>query len=225
MRGGDPVLADVRAEGRAELSAISLENAVAKAANVLLDEFDLEAGATLGIDLPPHWQRVVWTLAAWTVGAVVRPGSGGDIALLITHAGAIPPDARGPVGLVSLHPLGLSEPVVAGTESLADLARLAPDALLAPDVEESAVALEIDGEPLRSLTQGECLVAARRQFDRPGRVLLFPDALASADAWILPAVGPALPGVSVVIADPMTDIDAVIRSEGISWTLPASPGM
>ena len=222
-RGGEPVLGDVRAHTRTELSAISLENAVAKSANALLEEFDIEPGDLIGVELPPHWQRVVWSLAAWTVGAVVVPGSGDGVALLVTHAEAIPGDAQVRVGVVSLHPLGLTERLIDGTESLTDLVRLAPDALLAPAVEDSAAALALGVG--RHLTQGEVLSWAQERLDHPGRVLIVPDDLPMVDGWILPAIGPLLPGRSVVITEPMNDMDSVIRSERIDWSLPAPSGM
>ena len=230
-RAGAPVLAEVGPHTRSELSAISLENAVAKAANALLDPLDIEPGAVVAIDLPVHWQRSVWTLAAWTVGAVVCPGSPVGAEMLITHADAVPHDASTRIGLVSLHPLGLSDRVVAGTENLGDLARLSPDVLLAPEVAGSMPALVgvtgAHGAPLtqQQLTQQQCLDHAAARLNRGGRVLLVPDELADVDAWVLPALGPLLPDVSVVVVRGMTDLDSVIRSERITWSLPGQPGV
>jgi uncharacterized protein (TIGR03089 family) len=56
---------------RIELSARVLSNWVAKAANLLVDELDVEPGDRVVIDLPPHWRAVYWLLAAWSVGAEV----------------------------------------------------------------------------------------------------------------------------------------------------------
>ncbi|HEY0475824.1 MAG TPA: TIGR03089 family protein [Kribbella sp.] len=66
---------------RIELSALTTANWVAKTANLLVDEYDLEAGETVAIGLPPHWLGVVWALSAWSVGAAVTTGEG---ALAIT---------------------------------------------------------------------------------------------------------------------------------------------
>ena len=67
-----PYLTSIDHEGmRTELSGTSLLNAVAKTAGALVTEADLEPGARIAMHLPWHWQRVAWTLAAWTVGAVV----------------------------------------------------------------------------------------------------------------------------------------------------------
>jgi uncharacterized protein (TIGR03089 family) len=61
---------------RVELSARTLENWVAKSANLLIEEFDAGPGTRVGVRLPPHWRTVTWLLASWTVGActVVTPG-------------------------------------------------------------------------------------------------------------------------------------------------------
>ncbi|MDX6252298.1 MAG: hypothetical protein QOF10_5658 [Kribbellaceae bacterium] len=61
---------------RIELSALTTANWVAKTANLLVDEYDLETGETVAIGLPPHWLGVVWALSAWSVGAAVTTGEG-----------------------------------------------------------------------------------------------------------------------------------------------------
>jgi len=56
---------------RVELSVTTYANWVAKAGSLLVDELDLEKGATLRIDLPIHWLGPVFLGAAWTAGLVV----------------------------------------------------------------------------------------------------------------------------------------------------------
>lgn len=76
--GANPFLTyydDVTGE-RIELSAVTTANWVAKTANLLADEYDLEAGETVAIGLPPHWLGVVWALSTWSVGATVTTGEG-----------------------------------------------------------------------------------------------------------------------------------------------------
>ncbi|WBQ03996.1 TIGR03089 family protein [Kribbella sp. CA-293567] len=76
--GANPLLTyydDVTGE-RIELSAVTTANWVAKTANLLVDEYDLEAGETVAIGLPPHWLGVVWALSAWSAGAEVTTGEG-----------------------------------------------------------------------------------------------------------------------------------------------------
>ena len=65
---------------RIELSALTTANWVAKTANLLVDEYDLESGETVAIGLPPHWLGVVWALSTWSAGAEVTTGTG-DLAI------------------------------------------------------------------------------------------------------------------------------------------------
>ncbi len=58
---------------RVELSLTTYANWVAKAGS-LLDEVGLEKGATLGIDLPPHWLGFVFAGAALTTGVALTDG-------------------------------------------------------------------------------------------------------------------------------------------------------
>ncbi|TWD82121.1 uncharacterized protein (TIGR03089 family) [Kribbella amoyensis] len=65
---------------RIELSALTTANWVAKTANLLVDEYDLEPSETVAIGLPPHWLGVVWALATWSAGAAISTGTG-DLAI------------------------------------------------------------------------------------------------------------------------------------------------
>lgn len=57
---------------RVELSTKVLVNWVSKAANLLIEEFDVAPGDRIGIVLPAaHWRTTYWCLAAWSVGAAV----------------------------------------------------------------------------------------------------------------------------------------------------------
>jgi uncharacterized protein (TIGR03089 family) len=81
--GGAPFLTyyDDATGERIELSTVTTANWVAKTANLLVDEYDLESGETVAIGLPPHWLGVVWALSAWSAGASLTSGTG---ALAIT---------------------------------------------------------------------------------------------------------------------------------------------
>jgi uncharacterized protein (TIGR03089 family) len=76
--GGGPFLTyyDDATGERIELSALTTANWVAKTANLLVDEYDLESGETVAIGLPPHWLGVVWALSTWSVGASLTSGAG-----------------------------------------------------------------------------------------------------------------------------------------------------
>ena len=67
---------------RIELSAVTTANWVAKAANLLRDECDVEPGGTVAVLLPAHWQTASVLLAAWSCGAeVVGEPAGADLVL------------------------------------------------------------------------------------------------------------------------------------------------
>ncbi|SNQ47324.1 conserved hypothetical protein [Frankia canadensis] len=53
---------------RVEFSATTLDNWVAKTANMLVDTVGLEPGERVGVDLPTHWLAVVVALASWSAG-------------------------------------------------------------------------------------------------------------------------------------------------------------
>lgn len=61
---------------RVELSITTWANWVAKAASLLVEEFDLERGDRICLDLPPHWLGTVFLGAAWSAGLVVVPPPG-----------------------------------------------------------------------------------------------------------------------------------------------------
>jgi uncharacterized protein (TIGR03089 family) len=56
---------------RIELSAITTANWVAKTANLLRDECDVEPGGRVAVLLPAHWQTAAVLLGAWSCGASV----------------------------------------------------------------------------------------------------------------------------------------------------------
>nr|WP_218902982.1 TIGR03089 family protein [Streptomonospora nanhaiensis] len=98
--------------GRVELSFATVDNWVAKTANMLVDGLGAEPGDRVALALPPHWQSLVWLLACFSTGAVaVLGGPGevpeGDIAVAdpARVAAALDTGAREVVG-TSLHPLG-----------------------------------------------------------------------------------------------------------------------
>jgi uncharacterized protein (TIGR03089 family) len=101
---------------RVELSATTLDNWVAKTANLLQEEFDVGPGSTVAVALPVHWQTAAVLLGVWSCGATVLETApeddgglaGVDVVLAAQDRLAAleedEPDAE-LVGL-SLHPLG-----------------------------------------------------------------------------------------------------------------------
>jgi uncharacterized protein (TIGR03089 family) len=71
---------------RVELSARVLANWVAKAANALRDDWDVQPGDVVALDLPPHWRSLYWAFAVWSAGAGVAVGadSAGEAVAIVT---------------------------------------------------------------------------------------------------------------------------------------------
>ncbi len=94
---------------RTELSVATLNNWVAKTANLLVDGLGLQPGDTVRLDVPLHWQEVAIRLACLSAGADVVT-HGPSAVLFWAETGPEPPrDADDVIG-VSLQPLrkGLS---------------------------------------------------------------------------------------------------------------------
>ncbi|MEY7972920.1 TIGR03089 family protein [Saccharomonospora xinjiangensis] len=62
---------DDAAGSRIELSVATLANWAAKTANWLVEEFDVEPGDKVAVNLPAHWQTAGVLLGAWWCGAHV----------------------------------------------------------------------------------------------------------------------------------------------------------
>lgn len=214
LQPSQPCITSIAADGaRTELSGTSLLNAVAKSAGALVDEGDLGPGSTLALLLPWHWQRVVWTLAAWTVGAVIDATSPPDDADLVVT------DRLGAEGLacdpwvVSLHPLGLVDRDLPSTViDATGLARMQPDALLVEPARGDGTALRLaDGSEWSRRDAMAWL--AQSMPDADVRVLIDrqPDALPS--AWLVAPLVPLL-GTGAVIMTDGAEASAVLEQEG-----------
>ena len=67
---------------RIELSGATFGNWVAKTANLLRDECDVEPGTTVAVLLPAHWQTAAALCAIWWCGAeAVADPADADVAL------------------------------------------------------------------------------------------------------------------------------------------------
>lgn len=126
---------------RSEFSARSLINWIDKTANLIVDEFDLEAGDQIALPVlaehPHHWMAWVWALAAWRSGMTVRTDAldGADLVVggPTVSAGDVPTLA------CSLHPLGMPlTEVGAGVIDYVAEVRSQPDAWLGMDPDADA---------------------------------------------------------------------------------------
>ena len=208
---------------RTELSATSLENAAAKIANALRDEFDLEAGARVGLLLPLHWQRAAWCAGVWTAGCIVDlDADATSVDLFVTtidDAAGVTGPARRDVAVVSLHPFGLplSEPLPDGSIDVTLAVRQQPDAYLFEPPSGDLSALTCAG---RTMSQQEVLDMARtRAADwglGTGGRLLASDDIDLIDGWLAAVAVPLVADASVVLARNIADADQLVGQERIT---------
>ncbi len=133
---------------RIELSVKTFDNWVSKVANFFSDELGLDAGATVRVDLPAHWQSTVTLMAVWAAGLrVALDGAADDIA-----ASVVGPDSRTDLAAVEGQPIACSlralggpfvEPLPDGWLDFGREVPPQPDVLLMPGlVQGGDVALE-----------------------------------------------------------------------------------
>ena len=223
--GGAPLVTylDAATGERTELSATSLANAAAKIANALRDEYGLEPGDTVALDLPLHWQRSTWCAGAWTAGCVVVPGLA-DAALAITvqeRAQEATAMTSSPVAVASLHPFGLplTDPLPLGAEDATLVVRQQPDAYLFEPPAPQAPALLLDGA---LLTQAQLLDAGRQRAEvcglQPGgRLLVTSTDDEAGDQWLGCLAVPLAAEASVVlVTGGLDDLGRIEQQEQIT---------
>jgi uncharacterized protein (TIGR03089 family) len=118
---------DDRTGERVELSASTLDNWVAKTANLLVDGAGLGPGDRAAVLLPPHWQGAAVMLGCWAAGLAIAHGVRGaapgeaDVAFAAAdRAEEALGTGAADVYLLSLAPLGARlRDVPAGTQDFA----------------------------------------------------------------------------------------------------------
>ena len=147
---------------RIELSAATLQNWVAKTANLLRDDLGAGPGTRVAVLLPAHWQTAAVLLGIWWVGAEVVATGPADIALC-TRSRLEEADAAaegGEVAVLSLDPFGKpAEDLPIGVTDYATAVRVHGDQF-AP--ERSA------GAALEGASVDEALAAARARAESLG---------------------------------------------------------
>ncbi len=83
---------------RVELSARVLENWVAKTANLLLEELDVEVGDGVLLALPAHWRSVVWHLAVAAVGGEPVDDAADAVVVVLPDGAPVPTTGTGAHG-------------------------------------------------------------------------------------------------------------------------------
>ena len=157
---------DDRTGERIELSLTTYANWIAKASGLLTDEYGLERGMRIRIDLPPHWLGTIFVGAALNVGLILTDGPADVVVLGPDNVAPVP----GAVTLAcSLLPLGVRfrEGVPAGVHDVGEEIWGQPDAYTPWDPPQpSDVATAWD-----EATQ-ETVMAAAARFPTDGSRLL-----------------------------------------------------
>lgn len=223
---GAPLVTFVDADTgeRTELSAVSLENAAAKIANALRDEYDLDAGATIGLRLPLHWQRSAWCAGAWTAGCLVAPGSAEADLVVTTAAEATARAGTVPrLAAVSLHPFGLpiAEPLPAGVDDVTLAVRQQPDAYLFDPPTATTAAFRTHDGVLDQAGVVELALARGAEWGLgPGGRLLVRDTAADEDGWLAALAVPLACRAAVVLVRGTGDTDRIEEQEQVTARVP-----
>ncbi len=117
---------------RIELSAVALDNWVAKAANLLVEEFEAAPGTVITIRLPDgHWRTLYWALGVFATGATLDLTGSADASLTITDD---PATAADPLIVVTLPMLARRHPGPLPAGAVDEAAEISgfPDVLIAP---------------------------------------------------------------------------------------------
>lgn len=212
---------DENAPARVELSAITLDNWVAKAANLLSLDLEVTAGEVVALDLAGSWLQPVWAAASWGIGAIVAlPGSkaAGSARVRIVSAdrfqGLGPDEAEVEALVCSNHPLGapLGDACPAGAiDALAELPGQPDVATLLPP--DPSAAILATGSELLSATAAMRRAAALAPTPCD-RIAVTPRDSAEADFFAVVLVPLALAASTVLIvnADP-TRMAAIALAE------------
>ena len=223
---GSPLLTFYdRATGeRTELSVTTYANWVAKTASLLAEELDLERGARLVLDLPPHWLGPVFLGAAWTLGLEVAwpeeepPPDGAAVCGPDTLPRWAPLATDLPVIATALLPLGgrFADPVPPGVHDLGLEVWAQPDAFTAwdpPGDDDLAVPGRTQGDLFGAtpgtigVSDGDRLLSTANPASADG-LACFTEALARNGSLVL--VRHATP----------EDLDAVAASERVTTRWP-----
>ena len=223
---GAPLVTFVDADTgeRTELSAVSLENAAAKIANALRDEYDLGPGATVGLQLPLHWQRSAWCAGAWTAGCLVAPASvDADLVVATVDDAAALAGTTTRLAVVSLHPFGLpiADPLPPGVDDVTLVVRQQPDAYLFDPPSGSSPALRTEHGVLDQTAVIELARARGSAWGlAPGGRLLVRETVADEDGWLAAVAVPLACEGSVVLVRGGGDIGSIEEQERITARMP-----
>ncbi|MBA2769077.1 MAG: TIGR03089 family protein [Sporichthyaceae bacterium] len=222
---------DDATDERIELSVLTFATWVAKTANLLRDELDVQSGSSLRLRLPLHWQAAVWLQAAWALGLVVDLDGRDGVDVAVVAHGSPDRDSTGADHVVSLGlgPMGLPRAGALPTHPAAvdyDRSvhaqgdRFVPTATPRPD---DPVLRSRDG----TVTGAALLAAALGSPTLPaGSRLLVTQPLRTVSAVLGALVVPLAMDTTAVLCRHLDEgrLAERIRQERLTAALPGSPG-
>lgn len=183
---------------RTELSGATLDNWVAKTANLVIDGCGLAPGDVAGVDLPPHWQSAAVLLGCLSAGLAVtfRPGST-DVAFVAAgrlDAGWTSADRY----VLGLAPMGqpMRQAPAGWADYAAEVRAFGDRFVAAQPVSPGRTALADEGLDQAGACRAARGRAAAADLHPGDRVLLDVDALPNPMDWLF---GPLAAGASTVL--------------------------
>lgn len=219
--GGDPLITyyDLRLGERTELSGVTVSNWVDKTCNLLTDEYELDLGDIVLLDVarshPGHWVTACLELACWRLGVTVALDDGAGARLVVAgpeYAAATEQATRLGADLLacSLHPLGLpfTESLPSGVTDYSLEVRGQPDQYAAMPVSPDELAWRSDEVRLSQAEIGAVEGSSQRRLLRPSSP--WPTAR---DGVLAALVGGG--SVVVVVGDDEPALDRIRATENI----------
>ena len=181
---------------RAELSAKSLGNWVAKTHFLLLDELGLAVGEQAAVRLPVHWLAAPILLGSWFAGLEVVSASSGAVGF--ADADAVAGLAADHRYAISLRPMAQPDVPPPGAEDFTSSVRPMPDAWPGVRAQAGPSVPGLDGASRASLVAAGLAAADRLGLAGGGRLLWTGAGTGPAD-WISWLLAPLAVGGSVVL--------------------------
>jgi uncharacterized protein (TIGR03089 family) len=195
---------------RAELSAKSLSNWVAKTHFLLTDSLGLEVGDQAVVQLPVHWLAAPILLGCWFAGLEVLSNPIKPAAVAFADTPALtaaegPWPAADEVFAVSMLSMARPDLPPAGAEDYSTAVRPMPDAWQSVRARATPVDPALDGASRAALAAGAVAAAARLDLQAGGRLLWTRGWCGSADrvSWLLAPL--AVGGSVVLVRNPDPD--------------------
>ncbi|MEJ6019908.1 TIGR03089 family protein [Corynebacterium sp. H113] len=195
--------------GRVDLSATTLDNWASKIANMLHDEFDLEAGDPIWIELPPIWSAVCILVGARRAGMHLSPTE--PLAVFTTLDRLSEWDEKCPDAYLAavtddVFGRGVAEcggSIPPGVIDFGPEVRLHPDQYLGPGLDDMGAEL-IEGHSVEKLLEMAEQYASDQELPTQARVLtrgwlVDGDRGFNAEAWTQSVLAPWMRDGSAVI--------------------------